>query len=249
MTQVPWLDKDVPFITAADMVTVDRFMIDTYGIELIQMMENAGRNLAYLSSRRFFATDPRGRHITVLAGTGGNGGGVMVAARRLHNHGAKVCVVTTREAAAYAGVPGHQLEILRRMSIPIMPAEAIDACPPADLVLDGIIGYSLRGAPRGAAAALVAWANQQPVSTLSLDVPSGVDAGAGTVYEPAVRATATMTLALPKAGFRNPGVSAYVGELYLADISVPPSLYARPPLGLTVGPLFAAADVVRLRYP
>lgn len=37
-----------------------------------------------------------------------------------------------------------------------------------------------------------------------------------------------------------------VGELYLADISVPPRLYAEPPLGLTVDLLFARDDIVRV---
>ena len=37
-----------------------------------------------------------------------------------------------------------------------------------------------------------------------------------------------------------------VGELYLADIGVPPSLYAAPSLNLRVGPLFAHNDVIRL---
>ena len=39
----------------------------------------------------------------------------------------------------------------------------------------------------------------------------------------------------------------YVGELYLADISVPPALYASPALQLTVGPIFATSDIVRIR--
>jgi hypothetical protein len=56
-----------------------------------------------------------------------------------------------------------------------------------------------------------------------------------------------MTLALPKEGLRAPGVEARVGELYLADISVPPELYAAPALALQVGPIFAAGDIVRLR--
>ena len=38
-----------------------------------------------------------------------------------------------------------------------------------------------------------------------------------------------------------------MGELYLADISVPPLLYAEPALGLTVVNLFAQVDIVRLR--
>jgi NAD(P)H-hydrate epimerase len=55
-----------------------------------------------------------------------------------------------------------------------------------------------------------------------------------------------MTLALPKEGLRTPGVEGFVGELYLADISVPPELYAEF-LDIEVGPMFAESDLVRLR--
>ncbi len=48
-----------------------------------------------------------------------------------------------------------------------------------------------------------------------------------------------MTLALPKVGLRAAEVAGRVGELYLADISVPPALYAAPGLDLHVGPLFS----------
>ncbi len=74
-----------------------------------------------------------------------------------------------------------------------------------------------------------------------------MDTTTGTVYEPAIMATATMTLALPKEGLRAPGVEAQVGELYLADISVPPALYAERPLTLEVGNLFAESEILRLR--
>ena len=56
-----------------------------------------------------------------------------------------------------------------------------------------------------------------------------------------------MTLALPKAGLRAPAVEPQVGELYLADISVPPELYAEPALGLHAGALFAHDEILRLR--
>ena len=55
-----------------------------------------------------------------------------------------------------------------------------------------------------------------------------------------------MTLALPKEGLVATGVEAKVGELYLADISVPPQLYSEPALALNVGPIFATGDIVRL---
>ena len=81
---------------------------------------------------------------------------------------------------------------------------------------------------------------------LSLDVPSGIDTASGVVYEPAIRAAATLTLALPKEGLRSEQAREMVGELFLADISVPPELYAAPSLGLDVGPIFAKEDVVRV---
>ena len=66
------------------------------------MMENAGRNLAHLARTRFLDGDPSGRRIVVLAGTGGNGGGALVAARRLHNYGAHVDVFVTKPGDEFA---------------------------------------------------------------------------------------------------------------------------------------------------
>jgi NAD(P)H-hydrate epimerase len=109
-----------------------------------------------------------------------------------------------------------------------------------------LIGYSLKGAAYGVTRDLIEWSNATGTSVLALDAPSGLDTATGTLFEPAIVATATMTLALPKKGLRSPGVEAHVGELYLADISVPPSLYNKPGLGLEVGPIFATGDIVRL---
>ena len=237
-------DAEVPYVTTEQMVEIDRAMIDDFHIELTQMMENAGRALARLARRRFLALDPRGRHVVVLAGTGGNGGGALVGARHLHNAGANVTAVVTRPDDEFSSVPRHQLDIARHIGLEVLAAERIEEVRLADLVVDGVIGYSLRGAPQGPAAGLIRWANSQPAPVLALDAPSGVDTTTGTVYDPAVRATATMTLALPKQGLRAEGVNRQVGELYLADISVPPRLYDR--LGLAVGPLLATDDILRL---
>jgi NAD(P)H-hydrate epimerase len=122
-----------------------------------------------------------------------------------------------------------------------IPAEA------PDLIVDGVIGYSLRGAPRGRAAALIHGANESAAPVLALDVPSGLDGTTGAAAEPVTRAAATMTLAMPKQGLRSGLATGLVGELYLADIGVPPALYARHPLRLNVPDVFAQGDVVRLQ--
>ena len=242
------LVKNVPFVDTQQMIEVDRAMIEDYNILLIQMMENAGRNLAHLARHRFLDGNPTGQHIVVMAGTGGNGGGAMVAARRLHNYGARVSVYLTAESDRFTPIPKHQLDVLYRMGVTIRPADKIQQEQSVDLILDGIIGYSLKGAPRGNAKVMIEWTKEQTAPILSLDAPSGIDTATGQIFDPAIKATATMTLALPKKGFFNPGMSTQIGELYLADISVPADLYSKPPLNLQVGNIFAESDIVRLDY-
>ncbi len=145
---------------------------------------------------------------------------------------------------ALAGAPGRQIEILRRLGVSIEQADAVSATPPPQLIIDGLIGYRLAGRPRGGAADLIRWANSQRAPILALDVPSGVEPTTGAVLDPALRAAATLTLALPKTGLRAPGGAACVGELYLADIGVPATLYAG--LGVASGDLFAGDDIIRL---
>jgi NAD(P)H-hydrate epimerase len=145
----------------------------------------------------------------------------------------------------FSGVPAKQLDILHRMGIGKYEAMEDTILPRADLVIDAIIGYSLRGAPTGIVASLIRQANAAEGPVLSLDAPSGVDTSTGEAHDPAIKATATMTLALPKTGLLAEPARSHVGELYLADISVPPALYRG--IGLEVGPIFASDEILRLR--
>jgi NAD(P)H-hydrate epimerase len=240
----------VPFtlawLTTEQMIEVDRIMMEELHIGLAQMMESAGRGLAHLARIRFLDGDPRERRVAVLAGTGGNGGGALVAARRLHGWGADVSVITSAPRDRFVGVPGEQLDRVERLGIVRLGAADVDQLEPFDLVLDGVIGYSLSGAPRGAAAEMIGAANRLAPAVLSLDVPSGLDAASGDIHDPVVHATATLTLALPKIGLRPAEARAVVGELYLGDIGVPSTLYAGPTLDLDVGAIFAASEILRI---
>jgi NAD(P)H-hydrate epimerase len=222
---------NVPAVTADQMREIDRIMVEDLHIELVQMMENAGRNLADLAQRRF-----RPRSVVVLAGIGGNGGGGLVAARHLANRGVAVSVVASRPDSEIAAVTAHQFDIVRRMHLPV-----VDTPVGGDLAIDALIGYSIRGDPRQPAAGLIDWITDQP-AVLSLDAPSGLDVTTGRAGTPCVHATATMTPALAKVGLlRSPGT---VGELYVADISVPAFAFAR--VGVEVGELFTDDSIVRV---
>jgi NAD(P)H-hydrate epimerase len=244
---------NIPSVNVQQMIEVDRLMIEDFHIDLIQMMENAGRNLAHLAREVFLEGDPQGKNILVMAGSGGNGGGALVAARRLANWGAKVTVALTKPAAAMRKIPAHQLDILQRMKIAgtksivnINQLVKQSQNQPFEVILDGLIGYSLNGNPRGLSAELIEWTNQQPTPVLALDCPSGIDTTSGKVYNPAIRASATLTLALPKKGLLLNNLQKQTGDLYVADISVPPELYASNSLGLTVGAIFARNEIVKI---
>ncbi len=234
-----------PYLTLDEMIEVDRLMIDHYGIGLIQMMENAGRHLADLARVRFLNNYPQHKRIIILAGSGGNGGGALVCARYLHNWGADVELLLTKPAAEMSGIISHQYHILQQLRVRTNPEEEQPGSSQPDLIVDGIIGYNLNGAPRGRAADLIKWANAQDCPILSLDLPSGLHATTGNVYSPAIEAAATLTLALPKKGLKNPS-RPVVGELFLADIGVPPELYSQPSLNIEVGPIFSESSLIRL---
>lgn len=238
----------VPTVTVAQMREVDRIMIQELGIELVQMMENAGRALAEQTRRLLLGGIAAGRRVVVAAGAGANGGGGLAAARRLLVWGAEVVVVLPRSLEETRGTPAQQLAIARRLGIRINSGAegAAAALAGADAVVDALIGYGLQGPPRPPVSALIDAVNGSGVPVIALDVPSGLDADLGTAPGAAVRAVTTITLALPKVGLLAESARIRVGSLYLADISVPPTVYQR--LGLEVGPIFARLDIVELAH-
>lgn len=209
--------RHVPAVDASEMREVDRVAVSDTGPSLVQMMENAGRNLAEFVIETF-PNDWSERRIQILAGTGGNGGGGITAGRHLMNHGARVRLSITRELKPNS-VTAKQLALYRAAggAVEVEPAED------ADLIIDAVIGYSLDGEPRGRAQAFISWANAHSAPVLSLDIPSGLNATTEETPGVAIEANATMTLALPKIGL----CSNLAGDLMLADIGIPALTYRR----------------------
>ena len=244
MTVIDNWRETIPTLTRDQMVEVDRSMIEDFGIELLQMMENAGRHLAHLTRDRFLGGDAGDKAVTVLAGTGGNGGGALVAARQLSDWGANVEIALMRSEDSYTGAAAHQLTIAQKLKLKLKRADEESLDDATDVIVDGMVGYSLRGRPKGTVADCIRWATAHPAPVLALDLPTGMDATTGETRGGAIKATATMTLALPKAGLAVMGAEELTGALYLADIGVPEEVYRR--MGIDVGPIFSGSDLLRL---
>lgn len=211
---------EVPSVTTAQMIEVDRVAIEETGPNLFQMMENAGRNLA-LQAIAILQQHWQKANIVVLAGSGGNGGGGICAARHLANRGASVKLCLASDGLK--DVPKWQHHIFQATpGQEISQAKLLTTDDPVDLILDALIGYSLRAAPRGKALELILWANATDAPILALDIPSGVDSTTGETPGEFMQAQWTMTLALPKTGL----LPEKTGALFLADIGIPFGAYA-----------------------
>lgn len=231
--------SNIPALSVDQMVEVDRLMIEEFHIDLIQMMENAGRNLADCALQ--LTNEQPDPSFLFICGSGNNGGGGLVAARHLINRGYHVSIVLTRPENSLKVIPAHQWTILKKMDAAPYFKPELRAY---NLIIDAIIGYGLKGNPRDEAAHWISVINQSGVPVLALDVPSGLDAANGRPSSHCIQAKATLTLALPKTGLLTKEAKPYVGTLFLADISVPQRLYQS--LGITVGPIFHKASLIKV---
>lgn len=206
--------QSVTAVTAAEMRDVDRVAVEEFGLGLLQMMENAGRTLA--THVRDVGAGP----VTVLAGTGGNGGGGLCAARHLANRGVSVSVVLDREPSALEGAARTHQQTLAAMDVPIDHGSAALENRTPGIVVDALAGYGLDGPLRGPAAAMIEQLVSVDASIVSLDVPSGTNATTGERAGPAVVPDRVVTVALPKTGLAH-----CEADLVLADISIPAGVY------------------------
>jgi NAD(P)H-hydrate epimerase len=230
----------LPAVTTEEMREMDYIAIHETGPNLYQMMENAGRTLAATVLSEVPA-DTEAPRIVVLAGTGGNGGGGICAARHLANRGLDVTLCISRPDNL-AEVPAYQRWVYSGTNGAVVDVEHL-ASLRAEIVVDAIIGYGMTDAPHGPAGDMIQWARDQRSAfgarVLSLDVPSGVDATTGEAPGAHISADVTVTLALPKAGLHpDLGLDAdIIGSLRLVDLGMPSALYARfgSPFPFTTG--------------
>ena len=225
-------------LTSREMREVDRIAVDETGPGLLQMMENAGRSMAVLAIRRLRSVYPAGRAV-ILAGPGGNGGGGICAARHLVPRLEEVEVCLSSPARRLSEAARTQLDLYLETGRKLVTVEDLFLRDPPDLIVDALIGYGLRGAPRGEAARLIEWANGSPAAVVSLDVPSGLDPDTGDAPGAYVRPLATLTLHMPKPGLLNPSA----GQLYVADLGIPAGVTSR--IGVEP-PVYGPAFVVPL---
>lgn len=195
--------------TAAEAAAFDR-NAHTSAPERV-LMENAGRAAAHVLHR----LHPRGR-ILGFAGSGHNGGDLLVMLRTLHAWGRDVTILTV-------GAREPDLALLHGFDIQVHRFTDFLRYFTADILVDGMLGTGSDGAPRADVAAAIKVINGIGRPIIALDMPSGINATTGTVSGDVVHATTTVTFGWPKLGMLLFPAREHCGRLIAVDIGFPPT--------------------------
>ncbi|MBI2575537.1 NAD(P)H-hydrate epimerase [Candidatus Woesearchaeota archaeon] len=210
----------VQAVGSKQMAELDRLAVSS-GTTIPMMMENAGLAVARIAERM-----SESKSVVVLAGKGNNGGDGLCAARHLINWGFKTKVFLASAKSGLNENSMKQLEALEGMGADVSFVSKPDfgSC---GLIIDALLGYSIKGNPRGVFADMIHNANSSGRKILAVDLPSGLNPDTGKPYNPCIRAYATVTLCLPKKGLLEKAAKPYVGKLFVAYIGVPYSAYRK----------------------
>ena len=195
------------------------------GLEIRQMMELAGWHILSVFSELKI---PKTVKVVVVCGKGNKGGDGLSATRHLINHNWKVDVVLiSKELVANAQ---HHLNLLRKMKVSTInysdnKKKAGRVINSSGVIIDALIGYRLKGVPRGDYADVIRTINSSGKKVMAYDIPTGIDATTGGCFNPSIRADATLTLALPKKAFKSEKAKKQSGQIFLADIGIPAFIY------------------------
>ena len=182
-----------PLYTAAEMRAAEE-RYPGYPDSVPELMERAGKAVADLIVQDFADA----RRITVVCGSGNNGGDGKVAARLLGEAGREVRIVDVK--------PDDE------------PKDLGDP----DLIVDAIFGTGFAGAPRPGAASLIEQINATGVEVVSVDLPSGVDGSTGEVAGAVIDAWMTVTFHGQKVGLHVTPGAFHCGYYEVADIGLEP---------------------------
>src|SRR5579884_2910664 len=170
----------------------------------------------------------RSRKVVAFAGSGNNGGDAFAALALLPDY-ERVIYAQDAPRASQARRDAEQRAEragVERRAFPQSLDDARDAIADCGLVIVGLVGTGARFPLPEAYTNVIRALNESDVRSIAIDIPAGVDGERGIVVEPALRASATVTLAALKPGLILPPGRECVGDLWLADIGMPASALA-----------------------
>jgi hydroxyethylthiazole kinase-like uncharacterized protein yjeF len=193
--------------TVSESQKIDQFAQEKHGLSGEILMESAGALAAHEVRATWTSMNLRG-WVAVVCGSGGNGADGLVVARHL--------------ASAH---DLYQLNFKRLPSdVRLKTADDVAELSSASLIVDALFGLGLTRNVHGTMKLFIDQMNESAAPTVSLDVPSGLDADRGECLGASVEADMTLTFGLAKRGFFVAQGPHHVGRLKILPIGFPSGL-------------------------
>lgn len=204
---------------------LDKYAIEKLEIPGIVLMENAVlkvmKNLD-LSKDSYL----------IVAGSGNNGGDGFGVARQLSVLNKDVKVAFLGKADSISGDALTNYKILRHLNIDVVSISSgnvsslTDLVSNADMVIDSIFGTGLDKKVSGHYKQAIEAINNCKKLTVSIDLPSGLNADTGQPMGVCISSDLTVTFQYMKAGFKSAESKKYTGEIILESIGIPDWVYS-----------------------
>lgn len=206
------------------MRAIEAAAVAEQGVTIYELMERAGAAVAEQAAEML----PRAGRVVVVCGKGNNGGDGFVAARLLARAKYQVDVMMLAGPDELKGAAADAFKsIAGDKSVRKIGFTPGDSLGKADLIIDAVFGFGLRGPVRGAAAEAIEATNAAAAPVLAVDIPSGVDSDTGRTAGPAVQASRTVTFTAPKAGLALYPGFRLCGAVRVADIGISKEIVKR----------------------
>ncbi|MHB8422647.1 MAG: NAD(P)H-hydrate dehydratase [Leptospirales bacterium] len=210
-------------VTPEEMIQMERQTMSDLSFSEELLMERAGMSVA----RTVVSLFPSVSKVVALAGKGNNGGDALVAIRDLHSRGIAVSAVLISPENECGPSVLREISRLKFLGVDVdsvVSARSWHRISHADLLIDGILGTGFHGSLSPDLLEHVGRVNQSGKKVVAVDIPSGVDGLSAGVSPEAIKATLTVTFALPKWGILADPGHRYTGKIVVSDIGIPPAL-------------------------
>lgn len=203
-------------VTKEQMIELDKRAIEHYNIPGIVLMENAGMGIFYRINTF--------NSYCIICGVGNNGGDGLVIGRHLllNRKDVEIFIIGNPKK----GTEEFKLNLKILKSLGVKPKiitdenidELIESLEVNEITVDCIFGTGLSRELEGIYKEVVEKINTHSNYTISVDIPSGLDASNGRALGEVVRASKTYTIHDEKVGFL---YSTAPGEIEVVYIGIP----------------------------
>jgi hydroxyethylthiazole kinase-like uncharacterized protein yjeF len=209
------MNRPTAIYSAAQVRALDAWEIEKRRVSGFTLMTRAAEGALKILRARW----PQAKRLAVVCGAGNNGGDGYVLALLAQRAGLEALVLAAAPPDKLAGDARRAMEEWLAAGGSAHPFAA-EALTGSDVIVDGLLGTGLAGAPRAEALAVIRAINAVKRPVLALDIPSGVNADSGAIHEVAVRAEVTVSFVGLKSGLFLGAGPEHAGVVLLDDLGV-----------------------------